>query len=132
MIERAELCVQRNEHIESRRHALILFWPWGKKAREIAAQFRAAAAAGLGEKAEQPPQARDARRMDDLPALAGRLREPCPLQRREMKGGGRGRQPEAVREFTGGHAGRTFRHQKAHEVEPRILRKGSKSRGGFR
>jgi hypothetical protein len=49
-----------------------------------------------------------------------------------MKGGGRSWQPEAVRKLAGRHSGRTFRHEQAHEVQPRILRKGSKSRGGFR
>ena len=99
MIERAELCVQRNSTLKAGGHALILFRPWGKEAREIAAQFGAAAAAGFGEKAEQLPQADDARGMNDLPPLTGRLRETRALQRREMKRGGRGGQAEAAREI---------------------------------
>ena len=122
----------QEQHIEGRSHALILLWPWRQQGREIAAEPGAAAATGIGEEAEQLAQADDTRSMDDLPALAGGLRQPRPLQRCEVKRGRGGRQAEPARKLARRQAGRAFGDQQAQEVEARILRQGGEGPGGIR
>ena len=58
MIERAELRVQRNSTLKAGVIGSLSSGKGGSSARQIAAQLRPAAAAGLGQEAEQLAQAR--------------------------------------------------------------------------
>ena len=118
MIERAELCVQRNSTLKAGVTTSSSGASSGSKPREIAAKFGATAAAGLGQEAEQVSQPGEPDGIDDLPALPRRLDEPGPFQCRQVKRQARRRRAQSRRQFSGRHAGGAGRRQQAHQVEP--------------
>ncbi len=131
MIERAELCVHRNSTLKAGVMPLSSSG-LGEAGGDVAAQFGPAAAAGLGQEAEQLPQAREPHGVDDLPALAGGLRQAGALERGEMEREGRGGHCEPRRDVTRRKAGGALRDQQAHQVEPGFLRQCREGGGGLR
>ena len=103
----------------------------GKKPRQVAAELRAPAAAGLGQEAEQRAQADEAHGIDELPAAPRRLDEAGLLQRGEMKRQRRRRLTEFRRDLARRHAGGAARRQKPHQVQPRFLRQCRKAKDGL-
>jgi hypothetical protein len=96
------LCHQRargvagaqEQDIEGGGHGSVLRKVVGQEPREVAAQVGAAAAAGLGEKAEQRAQAEEAHGVDELPPVPRRLDQAGLLECRQMKGQRGWRQPQ--------------------------------------
>ena len=129
MIERAELCVHRNSTLKAGVMPVSSSGKGGSR--------RAMSPHSSG----RPPQQVSVRKasncrkpairagMDDLAALAGRLRQPGALQRGEMERQGRGRQPPGARRSPR-PAGRLAPcgHQQPHQVEPGGLRKCCQAR----
>ena len=127
MIERAELCVQRNSTLKAGCHAFVLVGQGGKQPGDVAAQLRAAAAASFGQEGEQLPQARDPRRMDDLAPLAGRLRQARRVrERRDGTTVVEGGTASCAAMSPAGSPLRTGGQQQPQQVEPGGLRQGGK------
>ena len=122
----------QEQHVEGRAHAFVLVGQGGQQAGQVAAQLRPAAAAGLGEEAQQPAQAGDPHGVDDLPPLPGGLGQPGPLQRGEMEGGRRGGQAEPGGKVTGRQAAGALGQQRAQQVEPGVHRQGGERSSGLR
>ena len=122
----------QEQHVERRGHAWGLLGQWGKQARDVAAQFGTAAAAGLGQEAEQLPQPGEAHGMDDLPALAGGLRQAGALERGQMERRGGGRKAEPGHEISGRQPIGPLCHEQAQQVEPCIHRQSGEDGSSLR
>ena len=123
----------QKQHVEGRRHRLALLGNRRQQAREIAAQLRPAAAAGLGQEGEQLAQSGDPHRVDDLPALPGRADQPRPFKaaarwkdvveagisqrRREISRAGNPLGPQPI--------------SRRRTSQPAFLAERAKNRGGF-
>ena len=70
----------------------------------IAAQLGTAATTGLGDERQQRPQAGHADRVNDVAAVAGRLRQAGAFQRIQVETEGGGRDFERGRDVASGHA----------------------------
>ena len=130
MMDRPELRVHREQHVEGSCHGAALLWNVGQQARDVAAEFRPSGAAGLGQEDDEVTQRREPDGVDDLPALTRGLRQPRPLQCAEMKGCRRGRQADALGDDPRGKAGRSGRHQQAQDREPGLGGQGAEDLDG--
>lgn len=111
----------QEEHVESGGHAGFLVVSRGEKIGKVAAQLWPAAAAGLGQKAQQAAHRRDTHRMKNLTALAAGLGEPGFFKRSKVKGGRGPGKAEPTDQFAGGKTVWPFGDEQPQQIKAGAL-----------